>query len=249
MSNEELIALLKKNPISVACGLLALVIAVTIYYRSDLVPDAAKLLEQKTAEGERLNANVTNAAQLPEQLAAIPLARTQIEKRLVLASAARQKPPIFLPDRGLRREPSSSPFAKTPFLLPKPGSKPVLIGVGYTASIPRPIFYGDGVTFAGWKVAAHFCRVTQASIGTPGNNRHRSSDHLAFLGTSRPAMNPRSLRAFALMGLFLAVFGGRMGSDPASRRCSAGGKASSPLGRPRAAGSLPSLLLHRSRRM
>jgi len=169
MSNEELIALLKKNPISVACGLLSLLIAVAIYYRSDLVPEAAKLLEQKTAEGERLNANVTNAAQLPEQLAAITLARAQIEKRLVLASELAKNLQYFY---RLEAETGAKllTIRQNPVSAPKPGAKPALMGIGYTVSFQGPYF--TVMEFLRRvESGTHFSRVTQASIGISGNNR------------------------------------------------------------------------------
>ena len=49
MSNAQLLELIKKNPISVACGLLVIILGVTTYFRWDYVPEAAKILEQKVA--------------------------------------------------------------------------------------------------------------------------------------------------------------------------------------------------------
>ena len=169
MSNEQLIALLKKNPVSVGCGLLSLLIAVAIYFRSDLVPEAAKLLEQKTAEGERLNANVTNAAQLPEQLAAITEARTEIEKRLVRASELAKNYQYFY---RLEAETGAKllSFRQNPVPAPKPGAKPGLIGVGYTLSFQGPYF--TVMEFLRrLESGTHFARITQAGIGLTGNNR------------------------------------------------------------------------------
>jgi hypothetical protein len=169
MSNEQLIALLKKNPISVGCGLLSLLIAVAIYFRSDLVPEAAKLLEQKTAEGERLNANVTNAAQLPEQLAAITEARSDIEKRLVRASELAKNLQYFY---RLEAETGAKllTLRQNPVPTPKPGAKPALLGIGYTVSFQGPYF--TVMEFLRrLESGTHFCRVTQASIGITGNNR------------------------------------------------------------------------------
>lgn len=169
MSNEQLIALLKKNPISVGCGLLSLLLAVAIYFRSDLVPEAAKLLEQKTAEGERLNANVTNAAQLPEQLAAITEARTEIEKRLVRASELAKNLQYFY---RIEAETGAKllTIRQNPVAPLKPGAKPALIGVSYTLSFQGPYF--TVMEFLRRvESGAHFCRVSQAGIGIIGNNR------------------------------------------------------------------------------
>jgi hypothetical protein len=83
ISNEQVIAFLKKNPIGFGCGALCLVLAAAMYYRSDLVPAEETNLEQKSAEAERLANNLKNAAQLQEQLDAMIAARKQVESRLV----------------------------------------------------------------------------------------------------------------------------------------------------------------------
>jgi len=83
MAAEQVVTSLKANPISVACGALALTLGVGIYLRSDRVPERGALLEQKAMLGERIDANLKNGVQLAEQFAAISAARQQIETRLV----------------------------------------------------------------------------------------------------------------------------------------------------------------------
>jgi hypothetical protein len=83
MAGEPLVATLKANPISVACGALALTLAVGIYLRSGRVPESEALLDQKATLGERIDANLKNGAQLADQFAAISAARKEIESRLV----------------------------------------------------------------------------------------------------------------------------------------------------------------------
>ena len=86
MTNDELLALVKKNPISVGCGALALALAAAIYFRSGELPAAEEDLTQKSAEASRLAANVQNAAQLKEQLDALATANKEVDARLVHAS-------------------------------------------------------------------------------------------------------------------------------------------------------------------
>ena len=83
MDGEQIVATLKANPISVACGALALALGVGIYFRSDRVPNAEQLLEQKASQGERFAANLQNGVQLADQYAAISAARKEIETRLI----------------------------------------------------------------------------------------------------------------------------------------------------------------------
>jgi hypothetical protein len=83
MAAEPVITTLKANPISVACGALALTLAVGIYLRSGRLPESEALLEQKVTQGERIDANLKNGVQLADQYAAISAARKEIEARLI----------------------------------------------------------------------------------------------------------------------------------------------------------------------
>jgi len=83
MAGEQIVATLKANPISVACGALALALAVGIYFRSDKVPLAEAKLDERASLGERIDANLKNGVQLTEQTNALTAARQQIETRLI----------------------------------------------------------------------------------------------------------------------------------------------------------------------
>jgi len=86
MSNEELVAFLRKNVIPVICVIVSIAIGATLYYRSDVLPDAEKVLSQKALQGELLAANIEDANQPPslkEQHAAIVASNEAINNRLV----------------------------------------------------------------------------------------------------------------------------------------------------------------------
>lgn len=83
ISNQQLFAFIKAQPISVGCGVLVVLLGAGIYFRSDLIPEAEKLLDERSALGERIDANLKNGVQLSEQLTAVSAAREQIEARLV----------------------------------------------------------------------------------------------------------------------------------------------------------------------
>lgn len=86
MTNAELAAWVKKNPIIVGCGVLSLGLAVAIYFRSDAIPTANAQLDEQLALASRYALNISNAVQLKEQLEAITAANKTIESRLVRAS-------------------------------------------------------------------------------------------------------------------------------------------------------------------
>lgn len=86
VSNEQVVALIKKNPIATACLLVTLGVIAALYFRSGLTAEAEADLEQKTKEGRRMATNIKYAAQLDEQLAAVTAANETINRRLVRAS-------------------------------------------------------------------------------------------------------------------------------------------------------------------
>jgi len=86
VSNEQVVALIKKNPIATVCLVVTLGVIAALYFRSGLTAVAEADLEQKTKEGRRMAANIKFAAQLDEQLAAVTAANATINRRLVRAS-------------------------------------------------------------------------------------------------------------------------------------------------------------------
>jgi hypothetical protein len=95
MTNEELKALVKKNPISVGCGALSLLFAVGLYFRSDAIPKAEEDLGTQTAEAERLALNVKNSDRLKEQFDALTAHNKAIEARMVRVSQQAKNAQFF----------------------------------------------------------------------------------------------------------------------------------------------------------
>jgi hypothetical protein len=83
MSNEELIAFLRKNIISVACVAVSILIGFVLYYRNDNLPHAEKVLADRAKEGELLAANIEDSADLKEQHAALVEANNAISDRMI----------------------------------------------------------------------------------------------------------------------------------------------------------------------
>jgi len=83
MSNEEVLLFLRKNVISVACALLSIAMGVTWYMRSDLLPEAEKVLTDKQKQGELLAANIEDSNQLKEQFTAIAASNEAITNRMI----------------------------------------------------------------------------------------------------------------------------------------------------------------------
>jgi hypothetical protein len=95
MTNKELVAVIKKNPISVGCGLLCLAIGAGIYFRSDAIPEKEAELAAKSAEGEKHALNIKNSHDLKEQYDTLVAANKEIDSRLVRAQLLGANSEIF----------------------------------------------------------------------------------------------------------------------------------------------------------
>jgi len=86
MTSEEQIALIKKNPIGVGCGVLSLLLVAGLYFRSAAIPAAEEEFAQKVAEAERLATNIKYADKLKEHLDALVAANKVIDAQIIRAS-------------------------------------------------------------------------------------------------------------------------------------------------------------------
>jgi Tfp pilus assembly protein PilO len=84
-SSEEVMASIKKNPISVGSALLTVALLVVTYLHSGRGAELETELEEKSAEAAKLASNLKNAAQLKEQFDALLVAKTAIEARMIRA--------------------------------------------------------------------------------------------------------------------------------------------------------------------
>jgi hypothetical protein len=170
MTKDDLLPLIKKNPISVGCGVLAIALGGAIYYRSDELPAAEEALAQKSAEADRLAANVQNAAQLKEQVEALATANKEVEARLVHASQTLNTYQFFFkmesdtqvkmtagPTQGLSAAPKGGP--KTAFIT-------VPFSVTLQGSLPHLLDYLRRL-----ESGARYCRVVSVTCGVPVADR------------------------------------------------------------------------------
>ncbi len=173
MTTAELIALLKKNPISVGCAAVTLGLAVWTYIDSDDPPRLSTELDQVSTESHRLAANIKNSAQLHEQLNALAAARVEIEPRIVHVSELAKNLQYFYrieAETGtkitdLQRNNQASPL--------KPGPKGVYAPVGFTVSVEGE--YPSILEFLRrLENGTHFCRVISGNLAKGGNDVDRS---------------------------------------------------------------------------
>lgn len=160
ISNEQVVAALKKNPVVSAAVIICIALALAHYFRSDLIATATGWLDERTKEGRRLAANIKNSAQLPEQLARVSEATKDIDGRLVRVAALANNLQYFYKleaDTGvklidLRQTTDSGRAAKT-------GRIPVSFAVTLHGEYPQVLDFLRRV-----ESGSHYCRVRAANV-------------------------------------------------------------------------------------
>lgn len=167
MNAQKLTALIKRHTLCSACVALSLVLAVAIYLRGGSLPDLQQRYADNSAEGERIFANKTNAATLPDQLAALKADDEAIAARLVHSDDLATNLQYFYrleADTGVKlvdlRQLSLSPphksAAKTPYA-----------GVGFAVTVQGS--YPTLLVFLRkLENGAYFCRINAATFNRAG---------------------------------------------------------------------------------
>jgi hypothetical protein len=162
MSNEELIAFVKKNPIGIVCGVLSLALFGGWYYRSGDVPEKEADLAQKQAEGERYALNLTAGLQLKEQFESLAAANKEIEHRLVRASQIGPNYQFFYKlesETGVKlTDPRQSPLAAPRKDAAKAAYTPVAFNVVLSGDFTQVLNFLRRL-----ESGAHYCRVLSAT--------------------------------------------------------------------------------------
>lgn len=85
MTSADLLAMIKKHPIGFACGVICVVCAGLLYFRSNKIDEYRAEYEAKSAEATTILANVRNSEKLPAQVTEIQVLAKEMEGRLVKA--------------------------------------------------------------------------------------------------------------------------------------------------------------------
>jgi Tfp pilus assembly protein PilO len=172
ISNEQVIAFIKKNPIGFGCGALCLVLVAAMYYRSDLVPAAETELDQQSAEAERLAGNLKNATQLQEQLDAMIAAGKQVEYRLVHPGDLAKNQQYFYK---LEADTGTKIDCHQNALPVEKDRKTLYLSVPYTVNVQGD--YSQILSFLRkLESGAHYCRVLNATLVSGGAGAGESAE-------------------------------------------------------------------------
>ncbi len=169
MTNEELVAFVKKNPISVGCGALALLVAVGIYFRSSEIPESEALLAEKSAEAERYALNIKNSAQLKEQYEAVVAANKDVDAPIVRASQKGNNTQFFYKlqnDTGVRLIDFRQSEALGTASKTKTTFTPIAFNVSVQGTLPQILDFLRQL-----EGGTHYSRILSASCTSSPTNR------------------------------------------------------------------------------
>jgi Type II secretion system (T2SS), protein M subtype b len=170
MNGEELMAFVRKNLISVGCAAFSLVIGFLIYYRSDMLPDARGVLEQKQKQGELLAANIEDSGQLKEQHAALVAANETITDRMIHIDQLAENTGYFYrleSETGTKlADPHQIPWTAPPKNAPKTNFTSVAFAITASGSYPQLLDLLRKL-----ESGEHYCRVDTLSLKPISNQR------------------------------------------------------------------------------
>ncbi|HTX65127.1 MAG TPA: hypothetical protein VMD31_05105 [Opitutaceae bacterium] len=188
ITSKDLVAVLKKHPVAIGCGLLSVILLGASYWRSSEVSELADQLKQKEQEGGRILDDIRNGTNLAEQFDALAATTKELESRLVRSSERARNQQYFYrleSDTGVKElnlQPMGSGGA------PVRGPKPIYLGVGYSISVQGD--FRQIIDFTSrLESGQHFYRLVNASVTrdgvrgpTPGPGTITAALSLEFLG-------------------------------------------------------------------
>lgn len=172
MTTPELVALIKKNPLSFGCGALSVILAAAVYLRDDEIPGAEAELALRSADGDRIALNIQYSAQLKEHADAIAAAGKEMEARLIRPNQLGTNTQYFYKlegDTGVKiidlRQITApgAPAAKGA----KNAYAPVPFSVSVQGHLPQILEFLRQL-----ENGAHYCRVLTASFNGAASNRN-----------------------------------------------------------------------------
>jgi Tfp pilus assembly protein PilO len=159
MTAADITALIKKQPLGFACGLVCLLAAGWLYYRGGEIEKRQAEYDAKSAEAAQISSNVGVSKNLPEQVAELQGYTKELEGRLVKAGQLAVNQQYFYK---LEAETEVKLLDLRQNPLPR-NLKTLYAGIPYNVSIHGS--YKQVMTFLQrLEKGRHFCRITSANF-------------------------------------------------------------------------------------
>lgn len=169
MNTADLVALLKKHPIGVGCGLVSIVCGILLYLRSDNIKSSQAELEASSAQAAKMVSNVRNSTGLAEHVTEIQALSKELEGRLMKAGQLAVNLQYFYK---LETENEVKLVDVRQGTTPR-NSKTLYVGVPFNVSVQGP--YPNVMNFLNRvQNGRHFCRIGTASFTKVGDTADMS---------------------------------------------------------------------------
>ncbi len=163
MTSTDLVALVKKHPIGVSCGLVSIACGILLYVRSGNIAVSQTELEASSAQASKMTANVRNSNGLAEQTAEIQALSKEMESRLMKAGQLAVNLQYFYK---LETETEVKLIDVRQNAFPR-NPKTTYAGVPFTVSVQGS--YKNVTNFLNrLQNGRHFCRITASTLTKAG---------------------------------------------------------------------------------
>lgn len=182
MTGAHILALIKKQPIAFACGVVCLLCAVAFYFRMDAIDEARASFDARDKESKAVAQNARHATGLAEQVAEMQAAGKQVESRLVRASELANNLQLFY---RLENETGVKlvDVHQNPLTAAKPGTpKALFVPVSFSLTL-------QGTYTQAWsflrrlETGPHFARFDRLSLSKVGGSKESPSDQMNIVFT------------------------------------------------------------------
>lgn len=168
MTGADLIALIRKQPVGFACAVLSVGCALALYLRGDLIAESQTKYEATAKQAARIQANLKNAVNLPEQLAEAQALGKELENRLMKAGQLASNLQYFYKLEA-ENEVKLTDLRQGAVATGRSGPKTAYVGIPYNLAI-QGSFKQVTQFITRLENGRHFCRYTSASISKLGGN-------------------------------------------------------------------------------
>jgi len=173
IDTQSIVTSVKKYPILVICGVVGIVLLITLYMRSDLMAVQKAELDKYSAESSRHRANIANSAQLQDQLDFLIQANNAVRDRALSTGGLAQNLQYFYrleADAGVKYldiRPGSTRAASTSVGKPAAAAA-TYVPLNYIINVQ-----GDFVQIISYlrslEQGAYFCRINSAMASGSGS--------------------------------------------------------------------------------
>lgn len=177
MTGADLIAALKKHPLGVVCAVVVIASGAVLYLHSSAIAESQAESDARAGELAKMEANIRNATNLPEQVAEIQGLTKELDGRLMRAGQLAVNLQYFYK---LEAETEVKLGDVRQTGTPKNTGNKLYVGVPFAVTVQGP--FPQVTNFlTRLQNGRHFCRVLSANFSKAGGDNSTNNDVVAVL--------------------------------------------------------------------